>query len=431
MSAHPELVRHSEEFRKEIITLAPGVYTASGYAASNVHFLIGDDGILVIDTTETTRAAENILADMRQISDLPIGTIIFTHSHRDHISGAAVFADGGTPDIVASHLFSSDLVDVDTSKPVPDRAMMARTRRQFGMGLSFPDERVNLGCGPGDRPMEGMGAGHLRPTVWVSAPRREMRRHGFDLDLMHAPGETPDHLVVWLADRKILFCGDNFYKSFPNLYAIRGTPYRDFEAWAETLDLLLGLGAEVLAPGHSRPVFGKSAVAEVLTDYRDAIRHVIAETAKGMNEGMTPDELAHVVSLPPALAQKPHLREFYGKVSWSVRAYFAGTLGWFDGNPTNLNRLSPADEADRFIEMAGGAGAVWEAATAAAGTGDLQWSLELCDRLTAARQMVDKARLLKAECLERLADQEINATARNYYLVCAKDMRRSDGSGSG
>lgn len=429
MTANPELLRHSEEFRKDVIALSPGIYTATGYAASNVHLLIGDDGIVVIDTTETTRAAENILAELRGISDLPVRMIIYTHSHRDHISGASVFAGDSTPDIVASHLFASDLVDIDTSKPTPDRAMMARTKRQFGMGLSFPEERVNLGCGPGDRPMEGMGAGHLRPTVWITEPRVTVRQSGFELELIHAPGETPDHLVVWLADRGILFCGDNFYKSFPNLYAIRGTAYRDFEAWAATLDQLIALGADILAPGHSRPVFGKAAVAEVLTDYRDAIRHVIAETAKGMNAGMTPDQLAHAVTLPPALAQKPHLREFYGKVSWAVRAYFTGTLGWFDGNPTNLNRLPPADEAERFIALAGGMGAVVEAATTAAETGDLQWSLELCDRLTAAGFPGHRPRLLKADCLERLADLEINATARNYYLVSARELRESNGTG--
>ena len=427
MTAHPALAAHSDEFRKDIIELAPNIYTAVGFAASNVHLLIGDDGVIVIDTTETTKAAQNILAELRRITDLPVTTIIYTHSHRDHISGAAVFADDGDPTIIASHLFASDLVDVDGSKPGPNKALMDRTRRQFGMGLSFPEERVNLGCGPGDRPMEGMGAGFLPPTQRVSEDRVTISRSGFELELVHAPGETPDHLIVWLADRRILFSGDNFYKSFPNLYAIRGTPYRDFDAWAETLDLLAGFEAETLAPGHSRPVVGREAVAEVLTDYRDAIRHVISETAAGINRGLTPDELAHAVALPQRLAGKPHLTEYYGKVAWAVRAYFAGTLGWFDGNPTSLNRLPPVDEAHRIIDLAGGAEQLLGAAESAAGRGDVQWSLELCDRLLAAGQFVDRARSLKIDGLRRLADQEINATARNYYLVCANELDNQAG----
>ncbi len=419
MPAHPDLVAHSNEFRKDIIELAPGAYTAVGYAASNQHMIVGDDGVIIIDTSETTKAAENVLAEFRKLTNKPVTTIIYTHSHRDHISGASVFAEGQDVEIIAADNFSSDLVDVDTDRPAPHQAMMARTKRQFGMGLSFPDERVNLGCGPGDRPMQGMGAGFLPPTTRIAEPCLDISRAGVTMTLAKAPGETPDHLVVWLADRKVLICGDNYYKSFPNLYAIRGTPYRDFDAWAATMDLLMTFEAEVLSPGHSRPVFGASDIKNVLTDYRDAIRHVVAETVRGMNAGLGPDALAHSVTLPEPLASKPHLQPFYGKVSWAVRAYFAGTLGWFDGNPTNLNRLDPRDEAARFIKLAGGAAKVLAAAS---NSDDPQWVLELTDRLIAEGSLAGKAKPLKIAAMRQLADREVNATARNYYLVAAEEL---------
>lgn len=428
MSAHTQLREHSHEFRKDVIELAPGIHTAVGYAASNSHMLVGDDSVVIIDTTETTKAAENILTEYRKITNKPVSVIIYTHSHRDHISGASVFAAGGDPEIYASALFSSDLVGVDKDRPAPNKALMNRTRHQFGMGLAFPEQRVNLGCGPGDRPMEGMGAGFMQPKTLIEPPGASITACGYDLELIHVPGETADHLAVWLKDQGILFCGDNFYKSFPNLYAIRGTPYRDFNAWADSLDILADLDAEILAPGHSRPVFGKSAVREVLTDYRDAIRHVIKETADGMNQGLTPDELAHRVTLPDHLAGKPHLQEFYGKVSWSVRAYFAGTLGWFDGNPTNLNRLAPADRSARIIELAGGSKPFLNAMQEAVNGEEWQWALELCDHLIAADKHTLYAMKQKSNCLRALADEEINATARNYYLVAAQDIdAKTDG----
>ncbi len=422
MMAHPELEAHSDEFRKDVIELAPGIYTAVGFAASNVHLLVGDDGLVIIDTTESTRAAANILAEFRKISALPVATIIYTHSHRDHISGATVFADGGEPEIIASHLFRSDLIDIDDTRPSPGRALQQRTVRQFGIGLSFPDERVNLGCGPGDRPLEGLGAGFLSATHVIRKERKRIDRCGFRMELVHAPGETPDHLVAWLPDQKILFCGDNFYKSFPNLYAIRGTPYRDFDSWADTLDGLLQFEAEILSPGHSRPVFGQDAVAEVLRDYRDAIRHIVIECVAGMNAGMGWDDLAHSVKLPPELAGKPHLREFYGKVSWAVRAFCVGRLGWFDGNPSNLNRVSPKDEANGIISLAGGPEAVLKTALSALENGEPQWAMELADRLIFANQLADDAVALKIRCLQSLASGEINATARNYYLSAARDL---------
>ncbi|CAN0581362.1 unnamed protein product, partial [Ectocarpus sp. 12 AP-2014] len=237
MPAHPDLIAHTAQFTKTIHQLAPNVYSAVGYAASNVHLLVGDTGVVVIDTTESTQASENILTDFQAHSTLPVTTIIYTHSHRDHISGASVFARGRDVEVISSDNFTSDLVGVDTTRPAPNAALMARTKRQFG--ISLPDtERVSLGLGPGDRPMKGMGAGHLEPTLRI-ADTTHITRQGFDLELAKAPGETPDHLVVWWAHKRILFSGDNFYHAFPNLYAIRGTPYRDFDAWADTMDQLM------------------------------------------------------------------------------------------------------------------------------------------------------------------------------------------------
>ncbi|WP_136657233.1 alkyl/aryl-sulfatase [Nitratireductor sp. XY-223] len=422
MTPLERLRNHSNEFRKEIIGLASNVYGAVGFAASNVYMIIADGGVIIVDTTESTKAAENVLAAFRKITALPVRSIIYTHSHRDHISGAEIFAGSGDPEIIASHRFASDLVAVDSKKPLPNKALADRTRRQFGIGLAFPDERVNLGCGPGDRPLEGLGAGFMPPTTRVHEDRINRNVCGVELELVHAPGETPDHLVVWDDGNGILICGDNFYKSFPNLYAIRGTRYRDYDAWADSLDLLLSFDAEILAPGHSRPVVGADKVRGVLTDYRDAIRHVVAETVAGLDRGEGPDELADKIALPASLADKPHLQEFYGKISWSVRAYCAGTLGWFDGNPTNLDRLSPRQEAGRMIALAGGEAALFDTALTAHRTGDHQWSLELLDRLLCVDAENTEYRLLKAACLRARADEEINATARNYYLVAAAEI---------
>ncbi len=425
MNSNPELTAQSKQFQKQIIELSPNVFGAIGFAASNVYMLVGDDGLVIIDTTETTKAAENIKEEFRKITDKPIRSIVYTHSHRDHISGASVFAEGGNPEIIASDNFESDLVAVSSVHPVPEQALLARTKRQFGISLAYPDERVSIGIGPGDRPMEGIGAGFLEPTVSVTDFRSEFNRCGLALELIKAPGETPDHIVVWFAAERILFCGDNFYSSFPNLYAIRGTPYRDFNTWADTLDLLLEFNADVLAPGHTMPVRNASDVREMLIDYRDAIKHVVAETVAGMNKQLGPDELAHTVSLPSELAAKPYLKEFYGKVSWSVRAYFAGTLGWFDGNPTNLDKLSPKQIAERTIRLAGGVDKLLLSAQEAASSGDYQWALELADHLIAADEQSIAGQLLKVSALRAMAVKEINAAGRNYYLLSAYEIEQS------
>ncbi len=433
MQTHPELQEHPQYFSKEIVQLADNVYQAFGFAASNVYMIVGDDSVIIIDTSESTSAATNMLNEFRKITQLPIITIIYTHSHRDHVSGATVFANDDKPDILASTRFSDDSLAVATKHPLPTKAMQARTKRQFGIGLSYPDEFIGIGVGPGDRPMKGLGAGSLPPTRRIGDDGEQLTLSGIDLQLVMAPGETPDHMVVWYPEKKILFCGDNFYRSFPNLYAIRGTVYRDFDTWVETLDLLIDFNAEVLAPGHTKAINGASQVKTLLSDYRDAIAHIIEHTRNGMDAGLTIDQLANTVKLPDHLAEKPHLREYYGRIDWSVRAYCVGTLGWFDGNPTSLGTLAPSDEAKRFIDLIGGPDALINAAEKARSDGDYQWALQLIDRLVFLddasdnnRSIISKAKTLKAELLKEYAGEQINCCARHYYLQYAKELNASE-----
>lgn len=413
------LIDHGKQFPREVTELAPGVWGATGFAASNMYVVEGDSTLTVVDTTESTKAAENILAELRKVTDKPVGRIIYTHSHRDHISGATVFAGGADVPVLASSRFSSDLVAVDENAIAPNKALGRRTMMQFGISLT-PDERISLGCGPGDRPMEGMGAGHIPPTERIEG-NRSIGLDGVEAELIMAPGETPDHMMVWLPAQRLLISGDNWYHSFPNLYAIRGTPYRDFAGWAASLKQMAEIAPDILCPGHTLPVKGAEKVQEVLSTTRAAILHVMRETAAMMDAGKSMDDIAATITLPPDLAELPWLGEFYGKISWSARAFAAGTLGWYDGNPTNLGSLTSARRAGHMAVLAGGAEALMQQARS---TGDLQWRLELCDHLIALGQ---PAQWLKAEAMEELAEAEINATARNTYLWEANRLRKQQG----
>ena len=116
------------------------------------------------------------------------------------------------------------------------------------------------------------------------------------------------------------------------------------------------------------------------------------------------------IELPRHLANKPWLKEHYGKLSWSTRAYATGLLGWYDGNPTNLGTLGTDERAKLIMDLAGGIEHLWEKANS---TQNLQWKLELCDCLIA---LGEPAKKLKADTMRILAESEINATARNSYL---------------
>ena len=417
------LKAHSAEFRKDIVNPAPGVHVAVGYAASNIAMVETSAGLVIVDTSESTTAAQNVLADFRKISDKPVHTIIVTHGHRDHLSGISVFCEGGSPEIVARANMHNELVPPKAGV-APTQIRVKRAARQFGIPLEAHSERINIGLGPADRPLKGMGEGFMEPTRFFDGDGLDLEIGGEHFELRAAPGESPDQLFVWMPKRKVLFAADNYYHSFPNLYAIRGTPYRDFSVWANTMDRMFSLGAEVMCLGHSRPVVGAAAIAERLGGYRDAIHHIVAKTVEGMNAGLTPDELVETVKLPPELAAKPFLVEYYGTVAFAVRAYFAGTLGWFDGNPTTLQPLPPKAHAERMAALAGGEDKLFAQLQAAA-KDDPQWTLQLADQVIRLGRHAEAARQYKIDAMVTLADQTVNAPVRNYYLTCAKEMREA------
>jgi uncharacterized sulfatase len=411
---------HTAMFRKEVIEVVPNVYASVGFGASVATMIVGDSGVIIIDTTDSTKAAENTLKEFRKITDKPVRAIIYTHGHRDHVSGATVFAAGGNPEIYARYNLASDLATTEG----PYKILQQRTIRQFGIKWLEPfTERVNIGLGPADKPEEGLGQGFVPPTKQFSGEKEVITVEGVLLEMYAAPGETDDALVVWMPEVKLLFGGDNFYQAFPNLYAIRGTKYRDFKVWANSLDFMVNMNADYLIPGHTRPITGAEAVKKALSGYRDAIRFIIEKTAEGMNNGLYLDELAEYVKLPEELADQYALQEFYGTVAWSAKSYACGELGWFDGNPTSLFPTPPKEKAARIAKLAGGADALAKAMHQAAEKGEHQWAMELADIINTLNEgHLDVARSVKIAALRALADDQINACARNYYLVYAKQL---------
>ena len=422
--------RHARAmFQKDVVEVAQGVHVAVGYAPSNSSMIVGDDGVVIIDTGQSSVSARQILTEFRKISDKPVKAVIYTHGHPDHICGARTFVDAGdNPEIYARANLVNVLDDAHLDRVGPYRILQKRTRRQYSLGLLEPNtEVISMGLGSAEASLEKFGKGFLPPTKTFDGEKMEVSAAGIELVLYKAPGETDDQLFVWYPAKNVLFSGDNFYQTFPNLYAIRGTVYRDFNLWADSLDHMTKFPVEHLVPGHTRPISGPPAL-KALTDYRDAIRFVIAKTAEGMNQGLTPDELVSYVKLPENLAGKFYLQEFLGTVAWSVRAYFAGNLGWFDGNPTNLFPLAPRERAERIAKLAGGGEALWDQLQNASAKGEHQWCLELADMVMALGIHEDQASEIKAKALVALADLTTSAIGRNYYLAYAKELRENPAS---
>lgn len=416
------LLEHGDELRREVIEVTDTVAVAVGFGLANAILVEGEDCAFVVDTTESKEIAAAILDEFTQLTDLPVGALIYTHNHADHIFGAETFAGGRDIDIYA-HETTAHEVDkaINIIRPI----LAKRSARMFGTYLSPGDNGfINAGLGPGlgVTGPNGGSIGYLPPNKTFS-DRLETEICGRPVIMRHAPGETDDQIYVYLPDEKVLMPGDNIYKAFPNLYTIRGTSYRDVSVWAKSLDSIRAVGALHLVPSHTRPISGKEAIDETLMAYADAIRYVHDQTVRGMNMGLDPDALVEFVQLPPHLKNHPFLQEHYGTVRWSVRSIYAGYLGWFNGDGATLNPPSPAQRAAAMQEMAQSQTTLADAAAQALSAQSYALAAEIATLAIDAGDDINRARAVKADALAAMGYASISPNGRNYLLTQAGELR--------
>lgn len=418
LSINSSLQKHSEEFKKEVIKVKENIYVAIGFGLANSIMIIGDNGIIIVDVMESGEAAKEVLAEFRKITDKPLKAIIYTHNHADHVFGSTGIVGNEQVDVYAHELtpYYLDRV-VNVTRPITE----LRGFRMFGVYLD-DEALVNCGIGPMLNINSTSQIGAIRPNK-LFKDSLSISIEGIDLELHHAPGETNDQLFVWLPNEKVLLPGDNIYKTFPNLYTIRGTIYRDPKQWTKSLDKMRTYEIEYLVPSHTRPIFGKDLIHKTLTIYRDGIQYVYDQTIRYMNKGFTSAEIVEKVHLPKSLENEVYLQEFYGKVSWSVTNIFHGNLGFFDGNPSTLQPLSPTTKAEKMIGLAGGFDKLLEQATSAFSKEEYQWTLELTDYLLRIKPSNEESINLRYNSLIKLGESESNPNARHYYLTSAKEVK--------
>ena len=423
---NPRLTEHSRKMEQRVYKVTDTVYSAVGFGIANATMIVGSDGIIIVDTLESTDAAKTVLAEFRKITDKPVKAIVYTHNHSDHTMGVKGFTTeedvaAGKVQIYAHETMMNTVIN-NASVVAP--ALGIRAAYTFGLLLEKgPEGWVNQGIGPA---YTRGATGFIAPTKTFK-DKLDLTIAGVKLQLHYAPSETDDEIVVWLPEQKMLQSAEVIQgETFPNVHTIRGTKFRDPVAWYKSIDKLRSLGADHLVPSHGRPLSGKEKVEEMLTAYRDGIQYVHDQTIRLLNKGLTPDEIVEQVAhLPAHLAQHPWLGEFYGTVRHSVRQIYVGYLGWFEGDPTALDPLPRAEESKRYVELMGGREAIFKAAKRSFEAGEYQWTAELVTHLIRVNKEDTEARKLKADSLRQLAYKTENINWRNWYITSAREL---DGS---
>jgi alkyl sulfatase BDS1-like metallo-beta-lactamase superfamily hydrolase len=394
----------------KVVKINDSIYMAP--FGANVYLVTTPAGNVVIDTGTAAEApdARKLLAAE---SHGPVKYIILTHGHADHIGGINLWKEAGTQIIAQRNYveFVNYVTRLEGFFAPRNAAVFGRVQKEAG-------------------PWAGNYGAKIDPTIFFDETYK-FTLGGVEFDLFSTPGETPDHLTVWLPASKIAFIGDNYKgiglpepMSFPNLFAIRGTKPRWALDWIASIDKVLALKPEVVLSGHGDPIVGNAEITRLLTRYRNAIQYVHDETVKGMNSGKDVFTLMREIKLPPNSA----LTESFGKVSWSVRGIYDGYAGWFDLNPSTMYELPASSVYPDLVRLAGGPEPLVRLALEKMEAGKPVEALHLTDVVLASdpnNQAALGARLKALEYLREHTENYVEAGYLDYGIRKAKEKLAS------
>ena len=406
------------------------VYQIRGFDLANMTVIAGKTGWIIVDpltTAETAKAALEFVNE--QLGKRPLAAIIFTHSHMDHFGGALGLLEGNNDelaniDIVAPAGFMHEA----TSENVMAGTAMSR-RSMYMYGKRLPrSARGHIDSGLGKEPAFGTFS-ILTPTITVAETGEKLSLDGVDFEFQIVSGsEAPAEFTFYLPQMNA-YCGAELVsKTMHNLYTLRGAKVRDALGWSSAIDQALTQQkkANVYFGSHHWPIWGQENIADFLEKQRDTYKYIHDQSVRMLNAGLTPNEIAEQITMPPALASTFATRGYYGTAKHNAKAVYQAYLGWYDANPANLNPLPKAQSANKYIDLMGGSDAVYQHAANAFAKGEYRWVAELLDRLVFTNKSDDKVKALLAKTYDQLGYQAESAPWRDVYLTAAYELRHGE-----
>ncbi len=382
--------------------VADGVAFLPSFA--NVTAVATDDGLIMVDTGSPP-VAQLVHSEIRSWSPARLNTAVFSHGHIDHVFGMGPFEEeAGDKRWPAPVVVAHEGLPARFDRYVATAGYNTQiNRRQFQVpGLNWPTE--------------------YRYPDRTYRDEAVLEVGGRRAELHHARGETDDHTWTWFPDQRLLCCGDLFIWASPNA----GNPQkvqRYPREWAAALREMVGLGPELLLPGHGYPVVGAERVAQALTDCAELLESIHDQTVALMNEGARLDEVLHSVRAPRHLLERPYLRPIYDEPEFIVRNVWRLYGGWFDGNPAHLKPAPEARLAAELAAIAGGAAKLAKRALALAEAGELRLAGHLAETAALAAPDDSDVHRARAEIYERRVAAEESLMSKGIFSWAAAESR--------
>ncbi|MCF1428358.1 MAG: MBL fold metallo-hydrolase [Shewanella sp.] len=426
-TANPSLWRQAQLNNiRGLFEVVPGIYQLRGFDLANMTLIEGESGWIVVDPLTSKESAQKALEfAFSHLERKPIKAIIFTHAHIDHFGGALAVASleqvlTGEVAVIAPEGF---MEEATSENIIAGIAMGRRAGLMYGSHLPVaPDGYIGSGLGKG--PVMG-SFGILPPNRVITETGETVTVDGIEIEFQMTPEtESPSEFTFYLPQFNA-FCGSELVsRNMHNIYTLRGAKARDAVRWSHYIEEARQLfaGADVYFASHHWPLWGQGEIQDFLTKQRDIYRFVHDQTVRWFNMGLNAEEIAERIELPPSLAQNWSTRGYHGSLKHNAKAVYQFYLGWYDGNPANLDPLPAEQSASKYVRLMGGAQGVITAAKAAIDEGEYRWAAELLNHLVFADVDNTDAKALLAKAYTQLGYQAEAGSWRNSYLVAAQEL---------
>ncbi len=428
-SVNPSLWRVAQlNLEYGLFEVTDGIYQVRGYDISNISFIRGETGWIVFDplvSEETARAAYDLVT--KNLGERPVVAVVYSHSHVDHYGGVRGVIDeadveAGKVKVIAPEGFLEHAISENV---IAGNAMSRRAIYMYG-SLLPRNAQGGVGSGLGLTTSRGTVT-LIPPTDVLSETGTELVIDGVRMVFQMTPGsEAPAEMNTWLPDFKALWMAENTTNTMHNILTLRGAQVRDPLIWStyiqEAIDLYADK-ADVKFQSHHWPLWGREDILSYLEKQRDMYKFMHDRTVNLMNSGYNGAEIADMISLPQELENNWPTRGYYGTLRHNSRAIYQRYMGWYDGNPSNLNVLPPEQSAAKYVEYMGGSDAIMERAGGDFEAGNYRWVSEALKHVVFAEPDNQPAKLLLADALEQLGYQSEAGPWRSVYLQGAFELR--------